>query len=351
MRPRTAAMMIAARVACGNPSNNRRQVEHRRNHERSDDQPRETRPDTCTRPDRATGEACVDREALEQACPDIGRAERDQLLVRVDFVATFGRKRTRGTDRLGQRQERQGERPGAQGADLAEADVGDGETRKAGGHIRYHRDTVGREVEVPAAADRDDADNERPGNPRRDPPEHEQGDKRRAAHGRRQPGGPVERAEHTPHRLRHLARLDLNPEELRQLPDDDHDTDTAHEADENGTREEVSHEPEAQRTRHEQRRAGEQRQAREEDGVLRGRVRRRHGHEHRGRCDGNRRARPHVELPAGAEDGVEDARPERGEEACLRRCARERRVGDRLWHEHGPDGERRDGIAERSDRR
>ena len=72
---------------------------------------------------------------------------------------------------------------------------------------------------------------------------------------------------------------------------------------------------------------------------------RRHGHEHCRGGDGNRGARPDIELATGAEDRVQHARGERGREPRFGWRARERCVGDSLRHEHRPHGERREQVC------
>ena len=100
----------------------RRQEQHRGDEQHGDEQPREARPHARPGADGAAGEARVDREALQQAGAEIRGAERDELLVRVDLVAALRRERARGADRLRERDEREGERAAAEGADLAEPD-------------------------------------------------------------------------------------------------------------------------------------------------------------------------------------------------------------------------------------
>ena len=84
--PITAAMMIAARVACGQSVEQRRQEQHRRDEQ----QPRRTGPTAaCARPRprptalrerlASTGKPCSSPAA------EVGCAERDELLVRVDL--------------------------------------------------------------------------------------------------------------------------------------------------------------------------------------------------------------------------------------------------------------------------
>ena len=107
-------------------------------------------------------------------------------------------------------------------------------------------------------------------------------------------------------------------DELRDLPHDDHDPDSADEPDEHRAGEKLGDEAEAKEPGSDEDHAGEDREPGEQRHVRDRRERRRHGHEHCSRRDRDRRARPDVELAAGAEDRVEDAGAERRRETGLR---------------------------------
>ena len=324
----------------------RGQEQHRGDEQRRHDQPREARADACAGTDGAAREARVDGKALQQAGPDVRRAERDELLVRVDLVASLRCERARGADRLCQRDERQRQRAAAESADLAEADVRDGGSRKPGRHVRDHRDTVGREVEGTAERDRDGRDDERPGNPRCHPAKHEERNQRPDARragcasrsrpasrsARQSVSGTLPLSTGSPSSFGSCPTMITTPIPLMKP--------STHRAGE-----ELGHEPEAQGPRDDEHDSREDGERGEERRVLLLRELRDDGDEHRGRRDRDRRARADVQFAAGAEDGVHHACGESREEPRLGRRAGERSVGDGLRHEHRPDGEAGEQVA------
>ncbi len=106
----TAAMMIAASVACGSPSKSGVRKSIVATMQERDEQAGEPRANARAGADGAAREARVDREALQQAGAEVGGAERDELLVGIDLVAALRGERPRRADRLRQRDERQRDR-------------------------------------------------------------------------------------------------------------------------------------------------------------------------------------------------------------------------------------------------
>ena len=82
-------------------------------------------------------------EAAEQSCGNVGGAERDQLLVRVDVVAVPRTERAGRPDRLGEGEEDDPERAGDQEDQVAEWEVGDARERDTGGDLADDLDARG----------------------------------------------------------------------------------------------------------------------------------------------------------------------------------------------------------------
>ena len=337
--------MMAASVACGRPSNNGVQEQHRRDQQHRDDDPREPGTNTGGGGHGAARETGVDREALQQPGPPRSPPQGD--------TPGSGRSRSLGSSasrggramRLCERDEGEREHAAGQRTDLAEADVRDLDARQSRRYVRDHGNAMGGEVERAAAGDGGSRHHERPGNAWREPAEPEQGDERHSSDEGGPPAGLVERAEDAPDRLRDVAALDRDPEEVRDLADDDHDPDAADEAEDHRPGEELRHEPESQRSGQEQGHAGEHRERCEKHRVLLAREGRRDRDQRSGGGDGDRGARPHLELTAGAEDGVQHPGCEGREETGLRWRAGERGIRNRLRHQHGPDGGRGQQVA------
>ena len=72
-------------------------------------------------------EAGVDGEALQQAGPEVGDAECDELLVGVHLVVVLGRERPRRGHRLREADQRQRDGVRQQVDHVAEPDAGDGQ--------------------------------------------------------------------------------------------------------------------------------------------------------------------------------------------------------------------------------
>ena len=125
---------------------------------------------------RGLAEAGIDREATEQAAGDVRRAERDQLLVRVDVVAVPRTERAGRPDRFGEGEEDDPERSRDQEDQVAEREVGDAREREAGGDLADGLDALGGQVERGREDDADDQRDERAGHPRREAPEEQDAD-------------------------------------------------------------------------------------------------------------------------------------------------------------------------------
>ena len=171
----TAAMMIAASVACGSPSKSGVRKSIVATMQERDEQAGEPRPHAGSGSDGAAREARVDREALQQAGAEVRGAERDELLVR-------DRSRSRAARRASEpcRSTPPARRARARSRRSLSAPIWpmpiarERRSRQAPRHVRDHGDPVGLEVERAAGDDRDRRDDERPRHPRRNAPEHEQ---------------------------------------------------------------------------------------------------------------------------------------------------------------------------------
>src|SRR5918994_1932439 len=80
--------------------------------------------------DRGSRGAAADRESLEEAGGDIGRAERDQLLVRVDPVAASDREGPRKHAGVGEGDQGDPNRPGYEGREVVGRHAGDLQRRE-----------------------------------------------------------------------------------------------------------------------------------------------------------------------------------------------------------------------------
>ena len=147
--PITAAMMIAASVACGQAVEQRRQEQHRGDEQ----QPRRTGPTAaCARP-LPRRQRCARgwrRRGSPGAAPaaEVGRAERDELLVRVDLVAALRpRASARRRSTLPSRRARARAAPPLRAPTSPRPSAGSAGGRQACRDVRDHGDAVGREVE------------------------------------------------------------------------------------------------------------------------------------------------------------------------------------------------------------
>src|ERR671912_250258 len=92
--------------------------------------------------DRGSRGAAADRESLEEAGGDIGRAERDQLLVRVDPVAASDREGPRKHAGVGEGDQGDPNRPGYEGREVVGRDAGDLQRREPLGERSHHREVI-----------------------------------------------------------------------------------------------------------------------------------------------------------------------------------------------------------------
>ena len=186
--------------------------------------------------------------------------------------------------------------------------------------------------------------NERTGDAWRCAPEPHDDGERRGADEQGGGMGVAEVGDDVPCLLEEVAAALGDAEQLGDLADDDRQREADDEPLEHGLADEVRQEPEPQHTGDQRREPGRERQAGGEGGepvvadrddIRDGGRRERGGSGHR---SGHQVARA-------AEGGVEDQRARRGVQADDRRDAGDRRVGQRLRHQHGPHRQAGDQVA------
>ena len=194
--------------------------------------------------DRGPRAARRDREPLEEAGRDVRRADADHLLIGLDLFSATGREAGRGRDRVGQRDQGDAERRQQQRRDVTGIRPGKSRGGHSLGQGPDRRDPVVGEAEDRRDdRGRDDSDEDRRqalGEERK----HEQdGEDGEPEHER----GGVRLAEAFHERLQ-LAEegvgVGREPEQLRQLSDDDRDPEAVHVADLHLFGEQVGDEPE-----------------------------------------------------------------------------------------------------------
>ena len=140
-------MTTAASVGCGRYwSRPGHEDEHHRDHGGADDAGElglRARPLS----DRGARSARADREPREQAGRDVGRADADHLLVRVDLLPGPRGERGRGGDRVGERDHGDPEGAREQQRQVGQGDPRDGERGQAAGQDADEATRPGREVE------------------------------------------------------------------------------------------------------------------------------------------------------------------------------------------------------------
>jgi hypothetical protein len=169
-----------------------------------------------------------DGEPLEHARGQVGRADADHLLVRPDFLATPGPEARSGGDGVGQ-----GDQRDAHGRDQERTHVrhlGPRKRRlgKASRERADGRDAVGVEIED-GRDDRRRHDRHQHGRKGAGEPRQQQQDGERAqTDEQRRHDGPVESQDEGLHFGTEAVGVGREAEELRQLPDDDHQSEPVH---------------------------------------------------------------------------------------------------------------------------
>ena len=169
-------------------------------------------------------------------------------------------------------------------------------------------------------------------------------DERRRADEEGDPARAAELADEPPELLEEVTLGLLDPEQLRQLADDDREREADDEALQHRLRDEARQEAEPEEPGGEGEEADDQR---ERDRELDERIRARRSEiaDRGGRERRRGRHRPRDEVAGAPERGVEDQRAGRRVEADDRRDTGDRRVRERLRHEHRPNGQSGDDVA------
>ena len=334
----TAAMTTAASVACGRSSKSPVRKSSATTVRAAASSPESLRARAGRRVDGRLGEAAADHHAAGQAGGEVRATERDELAVGVDVPGLVGLRRAQP---LRERDQHHADPAAGQAAGVGEPDVGQAERRQA---ARDRPDRRHIEAEGLDRGDRDHDGDEGTRHAGSDPAQAEDHRERARADEQREGVRLIEVGDEVPRLLEEMARATADPEQLRQLADDDREREADDQPLEHRLADEVGEEAEAQ-------------QARDQGGGARddGEPRRHHGEalvpdgDHvRDRCrrqGRGRRHRSHDEDPRAAERGVQQQRAGRGVEADDRRDVRDARVRERLGDEDRPDGESRDQVA------
>ena len=314
--------------------------------EDGDGEPGQLRSSTGRTVDGGLGEAAVDDHAAGQPGADVRGAESDQLPVRIDLVVLSSGVRLGRAEAFGEADEHDARGRRERSEVVVEIErVGQAQRRKAAVDLADDGHPFVGEVERLDGQDAEEDDDERGGDRRRQPAETEQDDQRRETDGEGLPLGVAEVGDDVPHLLEEVVALSFDAEELGDLADDDRQREADDEPLQHRLGDEVGEEAEPRQPgdeREESRGEGEQR--REGGEILIRPAGGQVGHRRR-RQRGGRRHRPDDEMPAAAERRVEDQRGRGGVQADDRRDAGDRGVGQRLGHQHRPDGQPGDDVA------
>ena len=289
-------------------------------------------------------EAAVHDHPAREARAEVRGTEADQLAVGVDLVVVF---RSVGLGRAQSLREADQHHPGGGRGDVEvvrEPDVGNAERRQPALDGAHDREPVLIEVEQVHGEDAAQHGDERAGHGGRLLLEPDDDDQGREADEERDPTRPAEVAQQGPELLEEVALALLDPEQLRDLADDDREREPDDEPLHHGLGDEAREEPQTEEPGGQRQDAdGERHRDRQLDvgvGPSGGEIA--HG---RGRQRGRRRHRSHDQLPGAAERRVQEQRTGCRIEADDRRDARDRGVRERFGHEHCPDRQPGDDVA------
>ena len=163
-----------------------------------------------------------------------GDAHRQQLLIDADVLAVTSGERASGQHLVGERHQEQPGRGRRERDDVLPRRARDPEVGQPGRDVPDDRDAVLVEAERLGGHDCGDHDDQRGGQPRRQVAAGEQQRQGRGADGERRRVHVPDLANHLGELRHRVARVDVDPGELAELPDDQHDGDTVDVADETG---------------------------------------------------------------------------------------------------------------------
>jgi hypothetical protein len=210
-------------------------------------EPRELAAGADVLGDRGARAARGEREPLEQAGRDVRDAQDSQLLVLVDVLAQAGGVAAREDARVGERDEGDPDRGGHEGLEVVERHRRHVEAGQARGDVADDGQVVGEAQDGDQRGPRDDRD-EDAGDLRRDLPQAEDQHERPRAEGERRRVCLVEPRDEVADRRDEALAVDREPEQLRQLIDDDGHGDAHQVAEAHGRRQQLGHEAEARQT-------------------------------------------------------------------------------------------------------
>ena len=180
----------------------------------------------------------------EQSRSDVPDSERYQFLVGVERLPVALGERASGEDRLREADEREAAGERDQRADVAERHLRHRESGEAGRHRPDDRDAFGCKLEQRDGAGAENQRGERTGEPWPEPSQDGQHDQEDHAERDRAPLRVADVSDNAPERSERAVGLDLDPEQLRQLADDDDHRHPVDEPEQDRSREEVGEEPE-----------------------------------------------------------------------------------------------------------
>ena len=189
----------------------------------------------------------------------LGDAHRQQFLIDADVLPVAAGERARGQHLVGERHEEQSGRGRRERDDVLPRRARNAQVGQAGRDLPDDRDAVLVESERLGGHDRGDHDDQRGGQPRRHVAGGEQQRQGRGADGERRRVHVPDLANHLGELRHRVGRVDVDPGELAELADDQHDRDTVDVADEHGSGEVVGQPAEPEQPRDQKARRDQQR--------------------------------------------------------------------------------------------
>ena len=277
--------------------------------------------------DRGARVGAGDGEALAQADGEIGSAQRNQLLVRIDLVAVAPGEALGGQDAPGEADQQDAGSLAEQAAVGRGIEPGPGWRRQSGRHRAGHLHSGRLEVECRHRGDAGHDDRQRGRDVGSGAAQGEQARQQGQPEQCGRQVGLAQSLNELEQLWQHLVRLARIAQQLGQLADDDDDGDPVEVAGQDRLREEAREEAEAAEPGHDVERARDQRQHRQEREVPRGVALRQRGEARRDH-DAGGGVGAEDQLARGAEQRIGHQREDRGVDADRSRHAGELRVGD-----------------------
>jgi hypothetical protein len=237
--------------------------------------------------------------------------------------------RASGEDRLRKADEREAAGERYQGADVTERHLWHREPGEAGRHRPADRDAFGCKLEQRHGASAENQRGERTGERWREPSQEGKHDQEDHAGRDRAQLRIADVSENAPERSERAVGLELDPQQLRQLADDDDHRHAVDEPEQDRSREEVGREPEPRQPGEDRHRTREQREHRREHREPRRTLSRQRGRRERGEDRQAGLGADH-QSPRACKQRVQDERSRRGVEAVNRRQAGKLPIRERL---------------------